>query len=73
MGLKNYEVWAGIESKIKHKCFEQTLHFVHKFGWANVWPDEFGISDYTSSTVCKETAALQCVQPGWWHPNNKCP
>ena len=29
-------------------------------------------SDF-SSTVCAETARLQCVSPGWVHPENKCP
>lgn len=42
-------------------------------GWAQLWPDKFGDSDFTSSIMCQEAAALQCVSPGWWHEENACP
>ena len=42
-------------------------------GYAKAYPEALGISDFTSSVVGRETARLQCVKPGWWHPENSCP
>lgn len=42
-------------------------------GWADVYPDIFGYRSFEHSLICRETASHQCVSPGWWHPENKCP
>ena len=42
-------------------------------GYAKAHPKALGMSDFTSSVVGRETARLQCVKPGWWHPENTCP
>lgn len=51
------------------------FHFVsiNCLGYAMVYPTKFGMEDHTSSVVARETARLQCVSPGWWHEENKCP
>jgi len=25
------------------------------------------------SIICSEMARLECLNPGWWHPENSCP
>jgi len=52
---------------------EEAFHMVHQEGYAWVYPDEFGLEDYTSSIVGRETARLECVEPGYFHPENECP
>lgn len=34
------------------------------------WTDE---KDFTTSVSCREMARLQCLVPGWHHPENDCP
>ena len=48
---------------------------VHKWGWAALYPEIFGIDSYTASKLGEEAASLQCVQPGWYNPLMKegCP
>ena len=61
---------------MKAQCFEKAFLLVYQQGYANLWPETFGWNsedDYSSSSVCREVARLQCVKPGWWHPGNKCP
>lgn len=41
---------------------------IHKWGWATLYPEIFGVESYTESTLGKEAASLQCVQPGWSNP-----
>jgi hypothetical protein len=66
--------WVGnYEERRKSAILEEAFHLVHQHGWAEVWPDVFGFADDFSSTVCEEMARLQCVAPGWHHPNNECP
>eukprot|EP00756_Hemistasia_phaeocysticola_P002903 Hpha_TRINITY_DN11954_c0_g1::TRINITY_DN11954_c0_g1_i2::g.20416::m.20416 len=52
---------------------EEVFHMIHQSGFAQVYPSDLGMIDFTSSVVARETARLQCVQPGWWHPENQCP
>jgi len=68
------QAWKAGSNKVKKTIlFEEAFHMVHEMRWAKQFPKEFGLSSYTGSIVCRETARLQCVKPGWWHPENKCP
>ena len=61
VALKNWEQWDGKQVNLKREIFEEVFHFVHKFGWATIYPDEFGLTDYSSSVICREVTKLQCV------------
>ena len=52
---------------------EEAFHMCHQSGFAKVYPEYLGLDDFTSSVACREAARLQCVSPGWWHPENECP
>jgi len=70
------QTWQGSnegEKSVKAIMVEEAFHMVHQNGWARAYPEVLGLDDFTSSVVCREAASLQCVQPGWWHPENKCP
>jgi len=69
------QTWKGSNegmSTLKGIMFEEAFHMIHDMGWARAYPSELGMNDYTS-IVCEEMARLQCVKPGWWHQENKCP
>lgn len=40
---------------------------------AKVFPDQMHEEDFTTSIACREAARLQCLTPGWHHPENTCP
>jgi len=61
------------EKKFKAIIQEEVFHMIHLIGYANAYPEAFGMDDFTSSIVGRETAQLECVKPGWWHPENQCP
>ena len=66
--------WGGNNEELRKSIIlEEAFHLVHQNGWAEVWPEIFGYADDFSSTVCEEMARLQCVAPGWHHPENECP
>ena len=44
---------------------------VTQYGWGKKYPSKFG--DSWDSTMCTEVKRLECVNPGWWHPENTCP
>lgn len=72
----SYQTWKGGYDGGKDKTyqsimFDEVFHLVHD-GWADVYPDVFGLDSFTSSVIFRETARLQCIKPGWWHPENKC-
>lgn len=70
------QTWKGSnsgEATVKAIMFEEAFHMVHQSGWAEAYPEALGLNDFTSSIICRETANLQCVKPGWWHEENKCP
>ena len=46
---------------------------VHQVGWGQVYPDALSVDNFTTSIACREAARLQCVSPGWHHPENDCP
>jgi len=70
-GLQSWK--ADTEETVPKIIREEIFHMVTSWGWAKAWPDKFGDSDFTSSTMCQEMASLQCVSPGWWHEENTCP
>jgi len=59
--------------EIKGILMEEAFHLVHNNGYAVVYPEMLGLDDFTSSIIGRETARLQCVKPGWFHPENQCP
>ena len=46
---------------------------VHQLGYAVLYPEELGMEDHSSSVIGRETARLQCISPGYFHPENTCP
>eukprot|EP00543_Licmophora_paradoxa_P016641 CAMPEP_0202466194 /NCGR_PEP_ID=MMETSP1360-20130828/67939_1 /ASSEMBLY_ACC=CAM_ASM_000848 /TAXON_ID=515479 /ORGANISM="Licmophora paradoxa, Strain CCMP2313" /LENGTH=539 /DNA_ID=CAMNT_0049090235 /DNA_START=434 /DNA_END=2050 /DNA_ORIENTATION=- len=54
---------------------EESFHLVHTKGWSTAYPSIFGVhfETFQESLVCRETARLQCVSPGYSHPENQCP
>jgi len=60
------------EKRYKAIMFEEAFHMVNE-GWATAYPDVFGYANFQDSIICRETARHQCVKPGWWHEENKCP
>ena len=52
---------------------EEAFHMVHQLGYAVLYPEELGMEDHSSSIISRETARLQCVSPGYFHPENTCP
>jgi hypothetical protein len=49
---------------------EEIHHFMTQFGYSEVYPQTFGVHDW-SSVIAMETAAAQCDY--WQHPENSCP
>jgi hypothetical protein len=58
---------------VRGTLIEEAFHMVHQSGWSKAYPAALGMNDFTTSVVCREAARLQCVEPGWWHPENQCP
>ena len=49
---------------------EEVTHFITQFGWSSVYPEQFGVNNW-SSVIAQETQSAQC---DWWqHPENDCP
>jgi len=49
---------------------EEAFHMV-TMAYSEVYPEQFGMDDFTTSVACREMAAAQCVT--WHHPENQCP
>lgn len=49
---------------------EEVHHFMTQFGFSTVYPDVFGVEDW-SSVLCRETDRARCTF--WQHPENDCP
>ena len=48
---------------------EEVFHFIHQFGYSTVYPEIFGVEDW-SSIIALETKLAAC---DWWqHPENDC-
>ena len=77
-GLFDYsfscQTWkASDRGDFEGNLIEEAFHMVHQSGFAEVFPKELGVDSYTSSVIGREAARLQCVQPGYFHPENTCP
>ena len=55
------------ERIFKGVMMEEAFHMVHQNGYANVYTDQLGMDDYTSSVVGREMTRLQCAEPGVYH------
>lgn len=69
------QTWkAGTSKEKNYKAimFEEAFHMINE-GWAASFPEIFGYDNFRDSLICRETARHQCVKPGWWHEENKCP
>ncbi len=61
---------TGPDKHARAVVVEEVFHFFHQFGYSNVYPDQFGLEDWTSA-VALETKSAACI---WWqHPENDCP
>lgn len=70
---QTYKAEPGNALEFKGVLQEEIFHMIHDVGYDKAYPSVFGIQDHTSSIVAQEKSSLQCVQPGWWHPENTCP
>jgi hypothetical protein len=50
---------------------EEAFHMITQYGYSQAYPAQMGMNDFTSSIVCREMAAAECVY--WMHPENICP
>ena len=49
---------------------EEITHFLTQFGYSPLYPDKFGVENW-SSVIAQETLNAKCQ---WWqHPENDCP
>jgi len=61
----------GLNDHSKRVIWEEVDHFMTQFGLSKVYPKEFGLEDWDSSVLARETKRAQCQ---WWqHPENDCP
>lgn len=61
---------TGVDEHARAVVVEEVIHFFHQFGYSVVYPDQFGLEDWTS-VVALECKAAECI---WWqHPENDCP
>jgi len=58
---------------VKGIMMEEAFHMIHQLGYAVLYPAELGMEDFTSSVIGRELSRLQCVSPGYYHPENNCP
>ena len=59
-------------TQIEAIAVEEIFHFYTEKGLGKAFPAQFGSENF-SSVICTQMAELECVQPGWWHPENTCP
>jgi len=61
---------SGPDARGKAVIVEEISHFILQFGYSEVYPAQFGVSDWTS-VIARETRRAGC---DWWqHPENDCP
>jgi hypothetical protein len=66
--MSNDQWYASTKRITNEEVFHMYTHALGK-----VFPKQFGEHDFTSSVACREMAKLQCMKPGWHHPENTCP
>ena len=67
--------WMGVRSNTpddhaRAVMVEEVHHFITQFGLSRLYPEVFGVEDW-SSVIAQETARAQC--DFWQHPENDCP
>jgi hypothetical protein len=61
---------AEPNERARQVMVEEVVHAFTQFGYAEEYPEVFGVSDWTS-VIGRETMRAQC---DWWqHPENSCP
>ena len=79
-GVLGYDIiipawWMGLAGdtpnpRARAVMVEEVHHFITQFGLSEVYPDIFGVEDW-SSVIARETDRAQC--DFWQHPENDCP
>jgi len=69
------EWWMEVRGPEPHEraravMVEEVHHFMTQFGFSEVYPEVFGVEDW-SSVIARETRRAQC--DFWQHPENDCP
>ena len=69
------QVWKGPDDVVvaKRILVEEIFHMVTQWGWGIAYPSDVGSNDFTTSIACREMARVACSNPGWMHPENRCP
>lgn len=67
--------WMGVRSEepddhARAVMVEEVHHFITQFGLSPLYPESFGVDDWTS-VIARETRRAQC--DFWQHPENDCP
>ena len=62
----------GHRSDARRLIIEEVFKFMTRFGWAQAYPEKLRVSDF-GGFHGQQMALLQCVDPGWKHPDNICP
>jgi len=69
------EWWMEVRGPDPHEraravMVEEVHHFMTQFGFSEVYPDVFGVEDW-SSVIAREAQRARC--DFWQHPENDCP
>ena len=69
------QVWKGPDdvARAKRILVEEIFHMVTQWGWGIAYPRDVGSNDFTTSIACREMMRVACCNPGWMHPENRCP
>ena len=69
------QVWKGPDDVVvaKRILVEEIFHMVTQWGWGIAYPSDVGSNDFTTSIACREMMRVACCNPGWMHPENRCP
>ena len=60
----------GPDARGRAVTIEEIHHFITQFGLSRLYPEAFGVDDWTS-VIARETERAQC--DFWQHPENDCP
>jgi hypothetical protein len=60
----------GPDARGRAVTIEEIHHFITQFGLSRLYPETFGVDDWTS-VIARETEQAQC--DFWQHPENDCP
>ena len=71
-GLQTWKV-SGEGLEVQRTIAEEIFHMITQWGWGLAFPEDVGTNDFSSSVACREMQRVACSNPGWMHPENKCP